>query len=181
MATVSVPHMLSVIILRRLSTFLSRFWRQIIGIIGMVSSPKVLPSSRTALAPVDRHVIDGLLEFLLGCGSEYLADLLLHIIDCPVLCAFHLFLQGRAGPKVTWGQIGAIGRMGQQVEILFTIKSQGINGGVFQGIIHMKQKIMVCLPIESMLPHHWSLAPDTVLQSEEDCDPKLICDRLPLG
>lgn len=153
--------------------------RQIIWIVGMVSSLKVLSRCRHTLAPPHRHVIDGLFKFVLWCSPQECSDLSLQSFNIGESATVQLGFKMRKSPKVAWGQVWTIGWVGQEVNVILSIKGQGGHGNVDRRIVHVQYEILVCVAIEASFPHDWTFVADAFLQSFDNRNPIVTVNGLP--
>ncbi len=149
---------------------------KVFRIILVISSLKELALSLDTFTPAHRHVINCSLKLLPRCATQERPNFLLERLNVGHPSPSELLLEGGECPKVTRHEVGTIGRMAQEVHIIFTIKSKGWHCHMGRRIVEMQSEVAVSCSIESILPHDGAFPPHTVLEPLHDFQPVVRCD-----
>ena len=115
-------------------------------------------------------------QSLLWGGTQHSSDLSLEGLHIWKLVPMQMRLDGREGPKITGHQIWAVGRLGQQIKVLLTIKGKSRHRDVDGGIIHVEHEVLVSVPIEAFPPMDGSLVADAFFEPLKDTNPVVCVD-----
>ncbi len=159
-----------------------RFWRAVLREMGQIElgvcALKILPPCLHTLTPPYRHIVNYLFEHITWESTQDFPDFCLQNFNIGKLAVPQLGLDGRKGPKVARSEVRTVGQMAEKVDPLLSIVGNGRNRHMWRGVVHVENKVTICVAIEPPLPQDWSLSANAVLQPVHNGDPCVCLDRL---